>query len=137
MSRYCVISDPVAAFDYINQQFHLDWTPDLKGLVQTRDGKIIAAAAFTNYTGSNIFIHVASDGTRRWLTRHALHEVFKYPFVTAGCRRITLWIEADNYRSRGFAMALGFAPEATLKHAGRDGQDVLIYRMFREECRYA
>jgi RimJ/RimL family protein N-acetyltransferase len=89
------------------------------------------------YNGQNLFMHVASDGTRRWLTRWGLHETFKYPFVTLGCKRVTVWVEANNHDSRRFVTNLGFTAEAVLKEAGRDGVDVIIYRMFRQECRYA
>jgi RimJ/RimL family protein N-acetyltransferase len=98
---------------------------------------VIAASGYDMWTGSNIFMHLASDGSSKWLTRHGLHEAFKYPFVTLGCKRITLWVEADNIASRYLVAHFGFTLEATLEKAGRDGVDVLIYRMFRQECRYA
>ena len=109
----------------------------MKGIVHEHDGEIIAAIVYDDYNGNNILAHIASDGSRRWLTRHFLHEMFKYPFVTQGCGRITVWIEASNTNSRRFVTNLGFTAEAVLEKAGRDGGDVLIYRMFRQECRYA
>jgi RimJ/RimL family protein N-acetyltransferase len=105
--------------------------------VQLRDGEVIAAAGYTQYNGANIWGHIASDGSGHWLTRHFLHETFKYPFVTLGVGRMTVWVEADNYPSRRFTTNLGFTAEAVLQKAGRGGVDVLIYRMFRQECRYA
>jgi RimJ/RimL family protein N-acetyltransferase len=102
-----------------------------------RDGVVVAAVGYDTFNYQNVFVHLASDGTSRWGTRHLLHEGFKYPFVTCGCKRITAWIEASNLASRRLATHLGFAPEATLEKAARDGGDVLIYRMFRQECRYA
>ena len=98
---------------------------------------MIAAAGYDLFNGQNIFGHIVSDGSKRWLTRHFLHETFKYPFVTCGCKRISVWVEATNIASRRFVTNLGFTYEATLERAGRDGEDVLIYRMFRQECRYA
>jgi RimJ/RimL family protein N-acetyltransferase len=98
---------------------------------------VIAAAGYDQYNGQNIFGHIASDGTRRWLTRHFLYETFKYPFVTLGVQRMSVWVEASNHDSRRFVTNLGFTAEAVLEKAGRDGVDVIIYRMFRAECRYA
>jgi RimJ/RimL family protein N-acetyltransferase len=135
--RYAVVSDPDAAYGYISKQYPIGRTEDWKGIVQVRGGKVIAAAGYDQYNGSNIFGHIASDKTRRWLTRHFLHETFKYPFVTLGVERISAWVEADNIDSRRFVTNLGFTAEAVLKKAGREGVDVLIYRMFRSECRYA
>jgi len=105
--------------------------------VQLRDDKVIAAIGYDQYNGQNVFMHVASDGTGKWSTRHILHEAFKFPFVTMGVARVSAWVEDSNYRSRRFVTNLGFTPEARLTHAARDGGDVLIYRMFRQECRYA
>jgi RimJ/RimL family protein N-acetyltransferase len=50
---------------------------------------------------------------------------------------MSTWVEADNHASRCFCTNLGFTAEAVLQKAGREGVDVIIYRMFRQECRYA
>lgn len=126
-----------AAYAFICDHFYIGRSQDMKGLVQTKGGKIVAAIVYDTFTTHNCFVHIASDGSRRWCTRHFLHEAFKYAFVTAGCERVTLWIEKTNYRSRAMALGAGFKQEAVLERAGRDGVDVLIYRMFRQECRYA
>jgi RimJ/RimL family protein N-acetyltransferase len=136
-TRHAVVSDADAAFNYITAQYPLGRTEDWKGIVQLRDGEIIAAVGYDQYNGANIFMHVASDGTSRWGTRHFLHEIFKYPFRTLGVDRITVWVERDNIASRRLVTNVGFTAEAVLQSAGRDGVDVLIYRMFRQECRYA
>lgn len=132
-----ITSDPDAAYTFINAQVPVWRTEDWKGIVLTRDDKVIAAVGYDQYNGSNIFVHLASDGSKRWLNRHFLHEGFKYPFVTLGCQRITAWVEACNYDSHRFCRNIGWTVEAVLEKAGRDGRDVLIYRMFRQECRYA
>lgn len=137
MNRYAVISDPEAAYSFIRGHYYIGRTQDMKGLVQTRNGVITAAVIFDTFTTHNCWMHVASDGSKKWLTRHALHETFKYIFITAGLARVTVWVEETNYPSRAFVVALGFTMEAVLSKAGRDGVDVLIYRMFRQECRYA
>jgi RimJ/RimL family protein N-acetyltransferase len=132
-----VVSDADAAYDFIHSKTGLSRSEDFKGIVQLRNGVVVGAVGYDMFSGQNIFMHVASDGTSRWGTRHMLHEVFKYPFVTCGCKRVSAWVEASNLASRRLVTHVGFAPEATLEKAGRDGGDVLIYRMFRQECRYA
>jgi RimJ/RimL family protein N-acetyltransferase len=132
-----VVADAEAAYAYVTTHYPLGRTQHMKGIVQRRNGETIAAVVYDDCNGANIFMHVASDGSRHWLTRHFLHEAFKYPFITQGCSRITLWIDGRNTDSRRFAVNLGFRPEAVLEKAGRDGHDVMIYRMFRQECRYA
>lgn len=135
--RYAVVADPDAAYAFIDSKYPLNREEDFKGIVQLRDGEVIAAAGYDHYNGSNVFGHIASDGSGHWLTRHFLHETFKYPFVTMGCLRMSTWVEANNHASRRFCTNLGFTAEAVLQKAGREGVDVIIYRMFRQECRYA
>lgn len=137
MSNWAVVSDPDRAYEFITRSFELGRSQHWKGLCQLHNGEVVAAAGYDTFTTHNCFLHLASDGSRKWMTRHFLHETFKYPFVTAGCERITAWIEKPNLRSRAIARRTGFTQEAVLEKAGRDGVDVLIYRMFRQECRYA
>lgn len=134
---YAVVSDPDAAYAFLFEKLGLERSSSFKGIVQLRNDEVIAAVGYDTFNHQNIFMHVASNGSGRWGTRHLLHEAFKYPFVTCKCGRVSAWVEANNYASRRLVSNLGFAPEATLEKAGRDGVDVLIYRMFRQECRYA
>lgn len=136
-TRHRVVSDPDRAYTYISRYYDLDRSEGFKGICQLRNGEVVGVVGYETYNGQNIFMHVASDGSRKWATRHFIHEVFKYPFVTLGCGRVSCWIEEDNKRSIALVRRLGFLPEAVLHKAGRVGQDVLIYRMFRQECRYA
>lgn len=134
---YHVIVDKDKAFEFVSDYFAYGRTDQQKGLVLTKDDVTLAAVIYDDYNGSNIFMHVAAAPGRKWLNRHFLHESFKYPFVTLGCKRITGWVEADNLDAQRFNEHLGFKREAILKSAGANGQDVYIYAMFREDCRYA
>ena len=135
--RWQVVCDHDRAYAYISAAYDFDRSEGFKGICQLKAGEVVGAVGYDTYNGQNIFMHVASDLSRKWATRHFIHEVFKYPFVTLGVQRVTCWIEEDNRLSVALVRALGFSPEAVLHKAGRDGQDVLIYRMFRQECRYA
>lgn len=102
---------------------------------QEQDGVLIAGAVFVEYNGRNCFTHLAGDG-KRWLNREFLRVGFRYPFNQLGCSRISGWVEADNEAARRLNEHFGFRVEATLREAGRNGQDVLIMVMFRNECRW-
>lgn len=131
-----VVADREAAYAFCCEFFSIGRTEHMKGLVLRRDGVVIGATVYDEYNGSNIFMHCAGRD-RRWLNRWFLHEAFKYPFVTLGCKRITLWVEKTNIQSRRFVHHLGFTQEAILGGAAADGGDVIIYRMFRDDCKYA
>lgn len=134
---FVVAADRDRAYDYVTSFFGLSRTEHQKGLIQLKDDEIIAAVVYDDFNGSNIFMHCAGKPGSKWLTRWFLHEAFKYPFITLGAKRITLWIETANAPSIRFAEHLGFKREATLERAAAKGGDVVVYRMFREECRYA
>lgn len=98
-----------------------------------KDGKLIGGITYTNYNHANVWMDVAGEG--KWLSKSLLQLAFEYPFLQMGCRRITGWVDADNEKARQFDEHLGFKLEAVLKDATPTG-DVLIYRMYRDECRF-
>lgn len=103
------------------------------GIGWMKDGKLVAGVAYANWNGVNFECHIASDKSRRWLTRKYLHTIFDYPFNQAGAKRITVCVGEGNKDSRRFVEHLGFELEAPLKEAHITG-DLLVYRMFRRRC---
>lgn len=101
-----------------------------------RRGELIAAVAYEGFNGRNIWIHVAGLAGRLWATPMWGRAVFGYPFLVCGVERISGYVNASNTASRRFARRLGFRVESTLEGAAADGGDVLIYRMWRRECRF-
>lgn len=135
-TAYEVKSDAEGAYRFLTQFFPLERTEHMKGIVQERDGEVIAAALYVEFNGTNVFVHLAGMPGRKWLTRDFLYWGFHYPFEQLKCKRITCWVEADNKDSQRFCEHIGWKHEATLQGIGRNGVDVLIYRMFREDCKY-
>lgn len=133
---YSIESDADGAFEYVNRFYTIYASSFQKGIVQKRGGEIISACVYHEFNGTNVFMHIAGKPGTNWLTRGMLYWCFHYPFEQLGCKRVTGWIEADNLASRRFAERTGWTHEATLEGAGRDGVDVLIYKMRREDCRY-
>lgn len=84
----------------------------------------------------NISMHVASDGSRRWLAREFLHCVFRYPFNQLRVKRITLFIDEANLDSLRFAHHLGFQIEGVLRRALPNNHNLVVAGMLREECRW-
>ena len=105
------------------------------GIGWERNGNLVAGVAYAEWNGPNIVCHIASDGSKRWSTREYLWTIFDYPFTQIGCKRITVCIGQGNKASNEFVIHLGFTLEATLDSAHPSG-DLLVYRMFRQDCRY-
>jgi RimJ/RimL family protein N-acetyltransferase len=99
---------------------------------QLQSGKLVAAAAYYDYNGNNIFASIAIDSPP---TKEFWRGIFAYPFEQLGCRRITAYVDDCNTKSIRLLEKMGFKLEATLEDAAPDGKDYLIYRMKRDECR--
>lgn len=105
------------------------------GIGWERRGEIVAGVAYADWNGPNVTCHIASDGSRRWLTREFLRVMFDYPFRQLRCRRITVCVGEGNRDSRRFVQHLGFTLEAALPGAHPTGE-LLIYRMWARDCLY-
>ena len=99
------------------------------------NGKLIAGVVFNDYNGANINMHVASDRSRRWMTRELLWMVFDYAFNQTKVKRITGLVGEGNSEARRFDEHIGFRLETTLKDAHPTG-DMLVYVMRLEDCRW-
>lgn len=105
------------------------------GIGWRKNGQIVAGVAYANWNGVNVECHIASDGSKRWMTRQYLWTIFDYPFSQLKVNRITVCVGEGNTASRRFVEKLGFQREATLDAAHPTG-DLIIYVMWRESCRW-
>lgn len=105
------------------------------GIGWLKDGNLIAGVAYAEWNGPNVVCHIASDGTRKWLSRAYLWAIFDYPFRVLECNRITVCVGEGNKDSRRFVEHLGFKLEATLQDAHPSG-NLLVYKMSKGECRF-
>lgn len=101
-----------------------------------KDGALVAGVVFNLKAGKNILMHVASDGSRHWMTPAYLSACFRYAFVQEGCNHITGLVRADNHAAQRFDEGLGFVRRGLLPCACEDGTDLIIYGMLKEECRF-
>lgn len=101
-----------------------------------RDGRLVAGVLYENFNGPNIWMHVAAEPGRRWMTRTYLKAVFAYPFAVAGVQRLWGYVNETNIEARRFDEHLGFREHARLGGAAPDGGDLIVYLMRREWCRF-
>ena len=100
------------------------------------DGEVIGGVVYEDYTGHNIFMHVGSAQRGRWMTREFLRAASAYPFIQLGCDRVTSLIDQTNVSTQKFIEHLGSTLECKLRGAARDGSDILVYVMWRDQCRF-
>lgn len=103
------------------------------GMVE--DGHIIAVVAYNQFHWPAITMHVAAEPGKLWATREFRFHAFSYPFIQLNCRRVTALVAAKNVVSQRFEENLGFTLEGRMERALPD-DDQLIYRMFKEDCKW-
>lgn len=101
-----------------------------------RDGELIAGVVYEGFNGRNVWMHVAAEPGARWLVRDYLRACFEYPFNVCGCDRVSGHVDDSNEAAKRFDEHLGFKQEARLKGAAPDGGDVILYVMWKKDCRY-
>lgn len=100
-----------------------------------RDGKIMGVAVFDNFSEADCNMHIASDGSARWMTKEALAAAFAYPFIQLGLRRVTGVVPAKNIRALAFDEHIGFVREGYHPNARAD-DDLITLGLLRENCRF-
>ena len=98
-------------------------------------GQIVAGVIYQNYVHTSIEVHIAAVG-KRWATRHFLGEIVRYPFEQLGCVRMTAPIPASNEASRRFVEHYGFTQEGRIRRQLKNGEDLIIYGLLHEECKW-
>ena len=118
--------------EYLQKQLGCELQPDA---VFIANEEPYGVAGFERYTGEDIEIHFI--GEPGFLTRAFLRCIAAYAFDQLGCNRITGRVPAGRSLAarRNLGKRLGFTHEGTLRKA-HDGQDILIYGILREECKW-
>lgn len=92
--------------------------------------RLIAGCVYHRWSEGDVCVNIGVIGR---LTPEYLHAIFDYPFQT--CRRITVLVSSNNFRSKRFVEHLGFTQEGRLRCGAPDG-DLLVFGMLKEECRW-
>lgn len=100
-----------------------------------RDGEIVAAVVYDGFSAADCNMHIASDGTGRWLNKTLLLAAFGYPFTQLNLRRVTGLVPAKNKQAIAFDKHLGFRIEGYCHHALPD-DDIVVMGMLRGDCKF-
>jgi len=106
-----------------------------------KEGVIQAVVVYNNYRAPNIEASIACVDPK-WTTRTNLGVAFSYPFTQLGCSRVTAIVDKKNRRARKFLAGkdgghgIGFKLEGVLRQASPNGEDMMIYGLTRDECKW-
>lgn len=110
--------------------------PDAYTIGLERDGDLVAVVVYDGFTDTDCNMHIASDGTRRWMNKELLVSAFSYPFIQLRMQRVTGLVPAYNQAALQFDEHLGFKREGLHRKALPGGGDIVSLGMIREECRF-
>lgn len=110
--------------------------PGSVGIGLEENGELIAGVVYNIFTGPSICTHIAAAPGKRWMTKDYLFRIHAYPFLQLKCNRITGLVRQDNVECQRFVEHLGFKYEGVMRRACSDGQNMFIFGMLREECRW-
>lgn len=111
-------------------------TPYLRGLKRVNDeGRIVGAVGLDQWAPNSVQCHIWLEDASG-LTRHFLHEIFTYIFVTCGVGIAIGVTPCNNEPALELNRRMGFREVYRLKDGFSLGTDSAIQVMRREECRW-
>lgn len=136
------------AIEYENQRMMREFAERVLDISLRSDAQFIGARAheggelqivfgFDTFSPTNCFMHIAAPhgfAPIRKEYRYVLKWVFDYPFNQLGLKRISSLVSAHNAASNLLTGKRGGVLEGTMRQAGENGEDMLLYGMLREEC---
>lgn len=100
-----------------------------------KEGELVAVVVFDNFSACDANMHIASDGSRRWMSKELLLAAFAYPFHQLKLNRVTGLVPAKKAEVVAFDQHLGFVIEGLCRKALPD-DDIIILGLLRSQCRF-
>lgn len=100
-----------------------------------RNGELVAAVLYDSFNGRSVQMHVASDGSKRWMNKAFLLMAFDLPFNQWRVNKIIGLVDSTNAEAIAFDRHLGFVQEHVIDGAGPNA-DLVILSMTRQQCRF-
>ena len=94
-----------------------------------RDGELVAGVFFDGRTETNVYAHIASDGTL--LPVELLYATARFAYEQLGALRMTFSVRDDNQPCVQLVQAMGAQCEAILERAHANG-DVLLFVLWND-----
>ena len=123
---------------------HLPWIIDRAGISATLgfkaieaigdDGKIHGMVGYDGWTENSVVMSIALENPACF--RSLLRPMFEYAFLQAGKGVVFATVRATNSRSVRLTERAGFREAYRLKDAIAVGEDMIIFEMRREDCRW-
>lgn len=99
-------------------------------------GEIVAGVLFSNWRpGCDIEVFVACKNPLAAMPDF-FRRALRFPFDHLDLPRVSAEVESTNVKSLAFCDWLGFKQEGVKRQAGRNGADLIVMGLLRDECRF-
>lgn len=135
MTAQLIYGDEARLLSWASERIGLTFRADACTIGLERDGELAAVVVYDTFSQADCCMHVASDGTRAWMTKALLLAAFAYPFLQLRLRRVTGMVPAKNTQAMAFDEHIGFVREGYHPKALPD-DDLVSLGLLRENCRF-
>lgn len=108
---------------------------DAYSLGLEREGELVAVVVYDGFSRCDCNMHLASDGSGKWMNKAILAASFAYPFIQLRLNRVTGLVPAKNQEALKLNEHLGFEREGLCLKALPD-DDMVVMGLLRENCRW-
>lgn len=127
-----IVPDPEGAEHYLKLCGYI-LVPPFQGITIVDDDEVVRGAiGIDKFDGCDC--HVSAYGNGYW-SKGILHGFFHWVFAQLNCSRASFQTLSQNQHTVRALEFLGAKYEGT-KRSAVNGQDVLLYGMLRDECRF-
>jgi len=137
VTRFSVRGVPVEHYGWIIQRTGCIVTSDFQAIAALDSKGIIRGmVGYCNWSGNTVQCHMAVDHPIAW--RALVYEnnapAFWYPFVQSKRKLILALVHEGNNKSLEMTRHLGFREAHRIRDGVRDGEDLVLFEMRREDC---
>ena len=122
-------------YEWLVERSGCDITPGFKAIkVVDAEGKIHGMVGYGNWTANAVVLTIALDNPAA--LREILKWGFRYPFEQCGRGIALAMVRGKNKRSLSLCNKVGFREVYRVKDGIDIGEDMVMFQMRREDCRY-
>ena len=122
-------------FQWLVDRAGCDITTGFKAIKVVDDaGKIHGMVGYGNWTANAVVLTIALDNPAA--LREILKWGFRYPFEQCGRGIALAVVRGNNQRSLSLCRKVGFREVYRVKDGIAIGEDMVMFQMRREDCRY-
>ena len=121
-------------YGWLVERAGCDITPGFKAIKFVKDDRIHGMVGYGSWTANAVVMHIALENPAA--LRETLKWAFRYPFEQCGRGVAIATVRERNERSMRLCQKIGMREVYRIKDGVEVGEDMVIFEMRREDCRW-